>query len=118
MCSHKAIDLTQQRALILGVSKSACRGRDVAYDPSRLCRNRRSDCVDRVGRGGLGPARQVMIRAAEYKENARECRELATRMLRPEDRDALERIAQIWERLAMVPERPPDPVQRCACKMK
>ena len=53
-----------------------------------------------------------MIRAAEYKDNAQECRELAKRMLRPEDGDALERIAQIWERLAMVPERPPDPVQR------
>ena len=59
-----------------------------------------------------------MIRAAEYKDNAQECRELAKRMLRPEDGDALERIAQIWEKLAMVPERPPDPVQRCACKMK
>jgi len=29
-----------------------------------------------------------MIRAAEYKDNAQECRELAKRMLRPEDRDA------------------------------
>ena len=51
-----------------------------------------------------------MIRAAEYKDNAQECRELAKRMLRPEDRDASERIAQ--ERLAMVPERTPDAVQR------
>ena len=50
-----------------------------------------------------------MIRAAEYKENAKECRELAKRMLRPEDRDALERIAQIWERLEMVSEHHPDP---------
>jgi hypothetical protein len=41
-----------------------------------------------------------MIRAAEYKDNAQECRELAKQMLRPEDREALERIAQIWEKLA------------------
>jgi hypothetical protein len=32
----------------------------------------------------------------EYKDNAQECRELAKRMPRPKDRDALERIAQIW----------------------
>ena len=38
-----------------------------------------------------------MIRAAEYKNRAHECRELAKRMLRPEDRCALERLAQIWE---------------------
>ena len=50
-----------------------------------------------------------MIRAAEYKDHAQECRELAKRMLRPEDRDALERIAQIWERLETVSERHPDP---------
>jgi hypothetical protein len=78
-------------------------------DPSGLCRNRRSDRLDRVGRGGLDPARQVMIRTAEYKDNAQQCRALAKRMLRPEDRDALERIAQIWERLAIVPELHPEP---------
>jgi hypothetical protein len=50
-----------------------------------------------------------VIRAAEYKDNAQECRKLAKRMLRPEDRDALERIAQIWERLDMISERHPDP---------
>jgi hypothetical protein len=48
-----------------------------------------------------------MIRAAEYKDNAQQCRELAKRMLRPEDRDALVRIAQIWERLDIVSERHP-----------
>jgi hypothetical protein len=45
-----------------------------------------------------------MIRAAEYKHNAQGCREQAKQMLRSEDRDALERIAQIWERLADVRE--------------
>ena len=50
-----------------------------------------------------------MIRAAEYRDNAQECRELAKQMLRPEDREALERIAQIWERLAIVPEIHPEP---------
>ena len=43
-----------------------------------------------------------MIMAAEYKRHARECREQANRMQRPEDRDALERLAQIWEKLAGV----------------
>jgi hypothetical protein len=50
-----------------------------------------------------------MHRAAEYKDNAQECRELAKRMLRRDDSDALERIAQIWERLAKLPERQPEP---------
>ena len=50
-----------------------------------------------------------MIRAAEYRDNAQECRELAKQMPRPEDREALERIAQFWERLAIVPELHPEP---------
>jgi hypothetical protein len=49
-----------------------------------------------------------MIRAAEYKRNAQECLELAKRMLRPKDRQALERLAQIWEKLADVRERHPE----------
>ena len=49
-----------------------------------------------------------MIRAAEYKHNAQECREQAKRMFRPEDRDALERLAQIWEKLADVREHHPE----------
>jgi hypothetical protein len=36
---------------------------------------------------------------------AQECREQAKRMQRPEDRDALERLAQIWEKLADVREQ-------------
>jgi hypothetical protein len=84
-------------------------GKDGQYDPSRLCRNRRSDFFLRVGRGGLGSAREVMIRAAEYKCHAQECREQAKRMFRPEDRDALERLAQIWQKLADVREHHPEP---------
>jgi len=53
-------------------------------------------------------ARQVMIRAAEYKHHAQECREQAKRVLRPEDRQALERLAQIWEKLADVREHHPE----------
>ena len=56
------------------------------------------DRLDRMGQGGLGTVRQV----PEHKDNAQECRELAKRMPRPEDRDALERIARIWERLENV----------------
>ena len=50
-----------------------------------------------------------MLRAAEYKHNAQECREQAKQMPWPEDRDTLEQIAQIWERLASVRERHPEP---------
>ena len=78
-------------------------------DSFRLCSNRRFSRLGRVGRGGLGSTRQIMIMAAEYKRHARECREQAKRMQRPEDRDALERLAQIWERLDMISERHPDP---------
>ena len=49
-----------------------------------------------------------MIRAVEYKHHAQECREQAKRMQRPEDRDALERLAQIWEKLADVREHHPE----------
>jgi hypothetical protein len=38
----------------------------------------------------------------------RECREQAKRLLRSEDRDALERVAQLWEKLAYVCERAPE----------
>lgn len=51
-----------------------------------------------------------MLRAAEYKYHAQECHELAELMLRPEDSDAFEQIAHIWERLANVRERHPEPV--------
>jgi len=53
-------------------------------------------------------ARQVMIRAAEYKRHAQECHEQAKRMQQREDRDALERLAQIWEKLADVREHHPE----------
>ena len=49
-----------------------------------------------------------MIRVAEYKRHAQECREQAKRMQRPEDRDALERLAQIWEKLTDVREHHPE----------
>ena len=49
-----------------------------------------------------------MIRAAEYKYHARECREQAKQVLQPKDRDALERLAQIWEKLADVREHHPE----------
>jgi hypothetical protein len=49
-----------------------------------------------------------MRRAAEYKHNAQECRELAKLMLQPEESGSLERIAQIWERLANLRERHPE----------
>ena len=50
-----------------------------------------------------------MTRTAEYKCHAQECREQAKRMFRREDRDALERLAQIWEKLADVREHYPEP---------
>lgn len=48
-----------------------------------------------VAREGL-PVRTV----EEYRENAAECRKLARLMTKPEDKKALERMAQTWERLA------------------
>jgi hypothetical protein len=59
-----------------------------------------------------------MIRTAEYKDNAQECRELAKRMLRPEDKDVLEQIAQIWERLAVIRDRHPDPEFAAAARWR
>ncbi len=44
---------------------------------------------------------------AQYKQNARECRELARTMARAEDREKLERMAQAWDQLAAEGE-PPD----------
>ena len=61
-----------------------------------------------MDRGGLDPARQIMIRIAEYKRHARECREQAKQMQGREDRDVLERLAQIWEKLADVREDHPE----------
>ena len=49
-----------------------------------------------------------MIRTAEYKRHAEECREQAKRMQWPEERDVLERLAQIWEKLADVGEHHPE----------
>ena len=49
-----------------------------------------------------------MIRAVEYRYNAQECRKQAKYMLWPEDREVLERIAEIWDRLANVRERHPE----------
>ena len=49
-----------------------------------------------------------MIRIAEYKRHARECREQAKRMQGREDRDALGRLAQTWEKLADVREHDPE----------
>jgi hypothetical protein len=48
-----------------------------------------------------------MIGIIEYKHNAQECRKQAQGMLRPEDKDTLERIAQIWERLENLRKRHP-----------
>jgi len=49
-----------------------------------------------------------MIRAAEYKRHAQECHEQAKRMQWPDDKDALEQLAQIWEKLADVREHHPE----------
>ena len=58
-----------------------------------------------MGRGGVD---SVMIRAAGYRRNAQDCREQAKRMQRLEDKDALERLARIWEKIADVQEHHPE----------
>jgi hypothetical protein len=40
----------------------------------------------------------------EYRDNARECREMAKRMQRPEDRARGREMAQAWDRLATTRE--------------
>ena len=79
------------------------------YDHFGLCCNRRFERLDRVGYDGTDySVRQIMNRVAEYKYHAQECREQAKRMQQREDRDALERLAQIWEKLADVREQHPE----------
>jgi hypothetical protein len=78
------------------------------HDHLRLCRNRRSDRLGAVGHDGLDSAGQVMIRAAEYRRNAHECREQAKRILSLEDKDALEQLARLWEKMADVREQHPE----------
>ena len=46
-----------------------------------------------------------MKKAAEYRHNARECRALAAKMDRPDQRDHLLRMAAQWEELASDRER-------------
>jgi hypothetical protein len=41
---------------------------------------------------------------AEYKQHAKQCRELAARMARSDDRKLLEEIAKAWEKIASVRE--------------
>ena len=42
---------------------------------------------------------------ADYRERAEECRTLAKLMVAPEDRKALEDLAQTWETIANMRER-------------
>jgi hypothetical protein len=41
----------------------------------------------------------------QYRENARQCRELMPKMARAEDREALAQLAQAWEKVAAERER-------------
>ena len=54
----------------------------------------------RDGRGD-----QYMRAVTEYRERARECRKLASMVHNLEDKYALDRAAQSWERLAKQRER-------------
>jgi hypothetical protein len=46
-----------------------------------------------------------MLSASECRKNAGDCRELVPLMTRPEDKAALEKMAQTWEQLAAEAER-------------
>lgn len=46
-----------------------------------------------------------MKKASEYREHARECRELAALMVKPKNREQLLRMAAHWEQLAEDGER-------------
>ena len=43
--------------------------------------------------------------AGKYRQNAKECRELAARTIHPEEKKILEDIAENWEKLAALRER-------------
>jgi hypothetical protein len=49
-----------------------------------------------------------MRMAAEYKHHAHECREQAKLIQSLEDKDALERLARLWEKMADVREQHPE----------
>jgi plasmid stability protein len=51
-----------------------------------------------------------MRAAAEYRKHAAECRRLAQQMVAPEDKRALEDLAETWEMLERLSDR--DPVCR------
>ena len=46
-----------------------------------------------------------MRRVTEYKQHAEDCRALAARMTRPEDKVVLEQIAKAWDKIAALRER-------------
>jgi hypothetical protein len=70
-----------------------------------------TDCFDEMSQWLLmifswGWARRSCMRAvSEYRERAQECRKLASVVHNLEDKYALDRAAQIWERLAQRRER-------------
>jgi hypothetical protein len=53
----------------------------------------------------------VMRKVADYRNHAEKCRELASSMTRPVDRDTMEQIAQSWEMLADLRKRDLEPQQ-------
>jgi Skp family chaperone for outer membrane proteins len=55
----------------------------------------------RILRVALAPMRRV----AEYQAHANECRKIAARMARPEDKELLEQLAQAWEKVAKLRKR-------------
>jgi len=48
-----------------------------------------------------------MRAAVEYRKHAEECRQLAQQMVAPEDKRALEELAETWETLAKLQDRKP-----------
>ena len=46
-----------------------------------------------------------MRKVEEYKQNAKQCRALAARMTRLENRVALEEVARAWEKMTALRER-------------
>ena len=46
-----------------------------------------------------------MFKLEEYKKHAEDCRTLAAKVARPEDKVTLEEIAKAWEKVAALRER-------------
>jgi hypothetical protein len=100
-CVRIAQDVPHEEKLLL-LNMAQCW---LALAEQTLKTNETIESVTRYGRPShnlrcCAPERSAMRAVAEYRQNAEECRNLARLLTRPEDKAALEQMAQLWDRLA------------------